>query len=97
MTIDPTILKSLGIELDAEAQATFIDHLNDTLQERIGLSLMEELSDEDGALLIELSESGDQEAMTAWLQANIPDYQQIIRDEYDILMGEVAQNATALA
>jgi hypothetical protein len=96
ITINPSLLASLGINMSTDEHKAFAGHLQVTLQERVGTAITELLDDDQAAKLVELSEKDDQAALTAWLEQNVPEYKEVIQDEYDILMGEVAENADQL-
>jgi hypothetical protein len=89
-------LHQLGIHKSATEEAELVTHFQDTLNERVGLTIMDLLEDEQVARLIELTEAGDQDATTAFLQQTVPGYEQLVTDEYDILMGELAESADSL-
>lgn len=91
-TIDPAVLHSIGIVLDPAAEAELIEALQKALESRIGLAIIE-LLDEDAAVeLDKLTDEGDQAKVSEWIAVHVPEYQQIVQDEYDILMGEVAKD-----
>jgi hypothetical protein len=75
---------------------TLLAHLNEQLEERVGAEITEALSDEKLAEFVEVQESDDDEKVGAWLQANVPELQEIVQDEIDILLGELAENADGL-
>jgi len=85
-------LASLGIQLDDTSFAAFADHFDTTLKERIISDIIDELDDEQLAQLEQLKNSdGDQ--LWHWVQANVLDLSEIIQDEVDILLGDLAENA----
>ena len=92
-TIDPAVLHAIGITLEPDKEAELLAKLQQTLEERIGEAIIELLSPEQAAELEKLVDKGDEAEISTWIAANIPDYAEIVQDEYDILMGEVAQNA----
>jgi hypothetical protein len=92
-TIDPAILRSIGIVLDPAAEAELVDTLQQVLEERIGLAIIELLDENAATELDKLTDEGNQAKVSEWIATHVPDYQQIVRDEYDILMGEVAEDA----
>ena len=94
--IDAATLHSLGITLDPEKEAALIATLQKTLEERVGVAIIELLSDEKAAELESLTEQGSQEQISEWIAANVPDYEEIVKDEYSMLLGEVVQNADKL-
>ncbi len=90
------LLDEFGISLEGQDEATFLQHLNDTLEERIGAEITESLDDDQLKALLDLQENGTDEEVGAWIQQNVPELQQITQDEIDILLGEVAENSDAI-
>ena len=88
-SIDTNIISSLGIQLDSPQQAKLIDFFQAALKERVGYSIVSMLDDAQAKRLVELTKQKDSLAMSQWLSQNISDYQQIIKDEYDILLGDL--------
>lgn len=83
-------LTELGIELtDTD---NLLTHLNDTLQERVGTEITESLDDEKLKQLLALQEEGSDEDIADWLETNVPELKEIVQDEIDILLGELAEN-----
>jgi hypothetical protein len=99
-TIDPKALKqildALEVKLDEKQQAALHEHMQTTLQERVGLALAELLDDDEVSELIKLTHQDDQAGLVAWLDAHVPDYQEVVQDEIDILLGELAENSDQL-
>ena len=83
-------LTTLGIELPEEQIAEFLQHANDTLAERIGAEITESLTDEEVSQMIEVQESGDETALQAWLIEKVPELKEIVQDEVDIFIAEIA-------
>ena len=91
--ITPELLHQLGIHKSEADEAKLIQHFQDTLNERVGATITDLLDDSQVEQLMDLTENGDQEATTAWLQKNVPEFDQLVKDEFDILLGELAENA----
>lgn len=89
-------LLALGINLDGQNVDSLLDHLNDTLQERVGTELTESLNDEQLKTLVELQDKATDEEVGNWLEANVPEFEQIVKDEIDILLGELAENSDGI-
>lgn len=89
-------LDELGINLDGQDVEALLTHLNDTLQERVGTEITEELDDNQLKTLLDMQETASEEEIGAWLNQNVPDLQQITQDEVDILLGELAENSDAI-
>jgi hypothetical protein len=91
--ISPTLLAAAGINISDDEIVAFVEQVNDELDERVGQEVTESLDDEHLAALVELQEKGTDEELAIWLEANVSELQQIIEDERDILLGEIAENA----
>ena len=91
-TIDPAVLHSIGIVLDPAAEAELVEALQKALESRIGLAIIELLDEDAAAELDRLTDERDQAKLSEWIATHVPDYQQVVQDEYDILMGEVAKD-----
>lgn len=89
------ILENLGINLTDEDYQSLAGHFETTLDERVINEIVLELSPEQATELAALQQSSDEEVL-AWLQANVPDANEIVSDEIDILLGELAENSEAL-
>lgn len=96
ITITPETLQELGIEL-GDATEEFMQELNQQINERVGAALLELLDDEEAKELIKVSEGGDDAATTEWIVTHVPDYKEVVQDEVDILLGELAQSEEASA
>lgn len=94
--ITKATLAAVGISIKPEDEATLLEHLNTTLQERVGLEITDSLDDSQLEALAALQESGDEAAIQQWLVANVPELNDIIKDEIDILLGELAENTDGI-
>ncbi|NCU39178.1 hypothetical protein EOL96_09215 [Candidatus Saccharibacteria bacterium] len=86
-------LQELGIDLNDTDADALVAHLNEQLEERIGVEITDSLDDEQLKRLVELQKEGDDEIIGAWLEENVPELQQIAEDERDVLLGDLAENA----
>lgn len=93
--IDQEFLSSLGIVLDDQSFQSFDEHFQSTLRERILTEIVAELTPAQAEELATMENASDPE-LQQWLAANIPDLQEIVSDEIDILLGEVAESAEQL-
>lgn len=90
-------LDAFGISLEEHDESSLLEHLNDTLRERIGTEIAALLDDAKLEELLTLQESPDGDAKTGdWLAQNVPELPQIVQDEIDILMGELADNTDSI-
>ena len=77
------------IVAEDEVQAQ-LAQANQTLAERIGAEITDSLTDEEIDEMVDVQEAGDAAALQAWLIANVPELGEIVQDEVDILLGELA-------
>jgi len=84
-------IKAIGIELKPEEVEAFVDRANEMLRDRIGLAIVETLDDNQLAKMKELVASGDKDALSSWLDEQVPDREMIAEDEVDILLGDLVK------
>lgn len=87
------ILTDLGVHIDDASYAMLAEHFDSTLQERVIEEIITELSVEQAEELATLRDQNDDQALLAWLSTNVPDFAEIVTDEVDILLGEIAQDS----
>lgn len=90
--ITKEFLATIGIELDGSTYQAFAQHFEDTLFDRIIESVVDSLDDAQIQQLA-LMKNGDPEQLWKWLQVTVPELGEIIQDEIDILLGELAENS----
>lgn len=93
--ITKAFIQELGLELDDATFASLAEHADTTLHERIINEVVEELTPEQAEELASLQEADD-ETLQQWLVNNVPDLQEIVADEVDILLGEIAEGSDTL-
>lgn len=91
------VLGEFGINLDGKDVNALLAHLNDTLAERIGAEITDSLDDDKLTELLDLQKSASEETVSKWLEENVPELEEIVEDEKDILLGELAENADELS
>lgn len=89
-------LKQLGIALDDSTADALISHLNDTVNERIGAEITEALNDEQLKELVVMQDTASDDELGAWVAKHVPDYEDIVQDNIDIAVGELAQSSDAI-
>ena len=96
MNFDITLedLRSIGINLPPEQVESTLSDLNNTLNERIGIEITESLTDDKLDEMMTIKQSGDNDALVSWMSANIPELEDIVSDERDILLGELADKTS---
>lgn len=91
------IIDNLGIKLDDETYAALSSHVDTTLQNRVIDEVVDELSPEKAKELADMQGNASDQQILEWLQANVEDLADIVSDEVDILLGEVAENSDAIS
>lgn len=91
------LLDNLGITLDNETYTALSDHFDTTLQSRVIEEVVDSLTPEKASELATLQGNANDQQILEWLQANVKDFAEIISDEVDILLGEIAENSDALS
>lgn len=92
MKLDPKLLAQLEINLSENDLKSLNEHFFETLDQRVGLAIVELLNDQQAEEFLKISENGDASEMDTWLKTNVADYKDVIQDEYDILLGELARD-----
>lgn len=89
-------LIALGIKLGDQDVNSLITHLNETIEERIGVEITESLSDEQLDEMVELQQTADDQQLGEWITRNVPEYLQIVQDNIDIVVGELASGTSTI-
>lgn len=89
-------LKNIGINLEGKDVNSLLAHLNDTVEERVGAELTDALDDTQLEELVKLQSTASDEEVGKWLQENVADFEQIIADEVDIVLGELAESSDGI-
>ncbi|MFZ2545332.1 MAG: DUF5663 domain-containing protein [Candidatus Saccharimonadales bacterium] len=85
-------LEGIGIHLDGPTYQAFSEHFDDMLFDRIIEDVIDSL-DEDQLEYLSKMRDEDSDKVLGWLQTNVPEFNDIIKDEVDILLGDIAENA----
>lgn len=94
--ITRALLDKFGITLGDQDEKALLEHLNNTLDERVGAEITDSLDDEQLKKLLNLQENSSDEEVGAWINDNVPELEQITQDEIDILLGEIAENTDSI-
>jgi len=89
-------LKAIGINLEGKDIASLLTHLNETLEERVGAEITDTLDDDQLKTLIDMQEKASEEEVGKWMQENVPEFNEIIQDEIDIILGELVENTDGI-
>lgn len=94
--ITPSLLADMNVTIPDDISEDMIDHLNETLRERIGMEVVTSLSEDKLIEYLALMEENNAKIMQNWLQKNVPEMKEIVSDEIDILLGEIAAQKQAV-
>lgn len=82
---------------DSHTIKSYLVQLNQTLEERVGTEITENLTDEQLEHLITLQDAGNDEKIGTWLKQNIPELDDIIQDEIEILLSELSEDSGTIS
>ncbi len=94
LLFDEKTLNELGINKEGVEREALIETLNSTLEERVGTAIYDLLDDDQAADFMQAIDEESPEKVEEWLKVHVPDYPEIVEDEYHILLGELSDNAT---
>ena len=94
LKIDNSLLLEVGLGglPDAEKN-TFLKHIYETLEMRVGIRLADQMTNEQLDEFERYFEAKDDAGAFKWLETNFPNYKDIVQQEFDKLKAEVAQSA----
>ncbi len=87
------LLEQAGIDLGGEDVDALVEHLNQTLEERVGAEVVASLDDDKLKELSDLQDTGTDEQLVDWMTTNVPQLSDITKDEIDIIIGELAESS----
>ena len=90
------LLNDLGIVLSESDYTLLAEHFETTLNERVVNEIVLDLTPQQAQELAQLQQSDDDSIVT-WLRTNVTSIEDIVADEVDILLGELADNSETLA
>lgn len=90
-------LNSVGIRLPDDQMQALIQHVEETVNERISEEIIDSLDDAQLEELVALQD-GDApaEQIDAWIRERVPEYDEIIEDNVTIVIGELVENSDAI-
>ncbi|MEO5627347.1 MAG: DUF5663 domain-containing protein [Candidatus Saccharimonadales bacterium] len=92
--LDDNLLKELGLgSLPAVEKNKMLGHIYETLEMRVGMTLAQQMSDEQLNEFESFIDSNDEAGALKWLETNFPNYKQVVADELDKLKAEITAAA----
>jgi hypothetical protein len=97
LKLDNNLLDELGLGgLPEDQKRSMLQHIYDTLELRVGTNLANQMSDrqlEEFEKFIDDGGDANQAQALQWLEANLPNYKQVVNDVFDALKQEIKQMA----
>jgi hypothetical protein len=92
--LDDNLLKELGLgDLPPVEKNKMLAHIYETLEMRVGMTLAQQMSDEQLNEFESFIDSNDEAGALKWLETNFPDYKQVVANELDKLKAEISAAA----
>ncbi|MGH7157727.1 MAG: DUF5663 domain-containing protein [Candidatus Saccharimonadales bacterium] len=92
--LDDTLLEELGLAgLPPEEKKKLLAHIYETLEMRVGMKLAEQMSDAQLSEFEQFIDRNDEAGALRWLEANFPNYKDVVAAEFEKLKAEVKQAA----
>ena len=100
LRLDNNLLEELGLgSLPEEQKRQMLQHIYETLELRVGTHLANQMTDkqlEEFERFIDSGGDANQTQALQWLEANLPNYKQVVNDTFEALKAEVKQMAPQL-
>jgi hypothetical protein len=84
-------LVSLGVNPDTTDLDATLQELNEKVEELIGDEIVSSLTSGDAEALEAMQETASDEELAEWIIERVPDYQEIVQDNIDIVLGQYAE------
>lgn len=92
--LDDNFLKELGLDgMPSEEKNKMLSHIYETLEMRVGVRLASKMSDAQLDEFEGFINNNDEAGALKWLEANFPDYKDVVAEELNKLKDEIKQAA----
>jgi hypothetical protein len=92
--LDDDLLQELGLAaLPPEEKKKLLAHIYETLEMRVGMKLAEQMSDAQLTEFEQFIDRNDEAGALRWLEANFPNYKDVVAAEFENLKAEISQVA----
>lgn len=92
--LDDNLLQELGLgALPAEDKRVMLGHIYETLEMRVGMTLAQQMTNEQLDEFESFIDSNDEAGALKWLETNFPNYKQVVADELEKLKDEIKATA----
>lgn len=94
LKIDNSLLQDLGLGTLPDAEKnSLLKHIYETLEMRVGIRLADQMTNQQLDEFEQYFEAKDDAGAFKWLEANFPNYKDIVQEEFDKLKTEIGQSA----
>ena len=94
LKIDNSLLEEVGLGgLPDSEKNSFLKHIYETLEMRVGVRLADQMTNQQLDEFEQYFEAKDVAGAFQWLEANFPNYKDIVQQEFDKLKNEISQTA----
>lgn len=88
--LDDNLLRELGLgTLPPVEKNKMLGHIYETLEMRVGMTLAQQMTDDQLKEFETFIDSNDEAGALKWLETNFPNYKQVVADELEKLKAEV--------
>jgi hypothetical protein len=88
--LDENLLQELGLDaLPKEEKGGFLKHIYETLEMRVGTRLAEKMTEAQMTEFEQYIQNNDEQGAFHWLEANFPNYKEVVAEEFEKLKGEI--------
>ena len=95
--LDDNLLQQLGLgDLPEEDRKALLQQMYQTLELRVGMTIAEQMSEEQLDEFEGFMDNKDQAGALSWLETNFPDYKKVVAAEMEKLRDEVAADAESI-
>lgn len=92
--LDDNLLQELGLgALSPEDKKVMLGHIYETLEMRVGMTLAQQMTNEQLDEFEGFIDSNDEAGALKWLETNFPDYKQVVANELEKLKSEIKTTA----
>jgi len=92
--LDDDLLQELGLSaLPPEDKKKLLAHIYETLEMRVGMKLAEQMTDAQLSEFEQFIDRNDEAGALHWLEANFPNYKDVVSSEFEKLKQEIRQAA----
>jgi len=96
--LDDNLLQQLGLgDLPEEERRALLEQMYETLQLRVGMTIAQQMTDEQLDEFETYIDANDQPGALKWLETNFPDYKKVVADELEKLKAEIQRDAGKIA